>query len=359
MHRARIVFLLQDLCIGGTQRQSLALAAGLDRARFAPELWTLSGPTDLDAEAEALALPLLRLGRKRFPSLSSLVALWQQLGRQRPDLLFLCTALPNIWGRIAGPARRLPLIVGSCRGGGAPRRQHERWLWPLTRHIVCNSQALREVMLGLGVPRTHLSYISNGVDCQRFVPGPSPLDRREALVLCVARLVEDKNHACLLEAFARVLESLPQARLCLVGEGPLEQEVRARMAHAPLAGRVELLPATSDILAACHRARVFALSSRQEGTPNVLLEAMACGLPVVASRVGGIPHLVRENSGLLVESNNAAELAAGLLRLLGDAELAQQLGQAGRLRVEQDFSFATMIAAHEELFTQLLQQTQE
>jgi hypothetical protein len=171
MHTVRTVFLLQDLCIGGTQFQTLALAAGLDRARFAPELWTLSGPTELDALARECGLAVTHLGGKLFPGLDSLAALWRKLGQEKPDIFFLCTALPNIWGRIVGRLRNLPLVLGSCRGGGAPARQHERWLWRLTRHIVCNSLALVEAMAEIGVPREHMSFIANGVDTGRFQPG--------------------------------------------------------------------------------------------------------------------------------------------------------------------------------------------
>ena len=350
MHTARTVFLLQDLCTGGTQHQTLALAAGLDRARFAPELWTLSGPTELDALARGRGLPVRHLGGKTFPGLGSFVSLWRELGHEKPDIFFLCTALPNIWGRIAGLLRKLPLVLGSCRGGGAPVRQHERWLWRLTRHIVCNSPALVEVMAGIGVPREHMSCIANGVDTRRFQPGGLPFSRREPILLCVARLVEDKDHACLLDAFAKVLACMPEARLRLVGEGPLEAKLRARMAQEPLAARVELLPATTDVAACCRSARVFALSSRQEGTPNVLLEAMASGLPVVATRVGGVPFLLGEDNGLTVPAGDADSLAEGLVRVLRDPELAQRMGKAGRARAERDFSFSAMIAAHEELF---------
>ncbi len=372
MHTSHIVFLLQDLCIGGTQHQTLELAAGLDRFRFRPELWTLSGPTELDARAAERDLPVLHLGRTVFPGPAALAALWRQLGRVRPDILFLCTALPNIWGRIMGLLRRTPratgflrrtpCVVGSCRGGGAPVRQHERLLWRLARHIVCNSPALVEVMAGLGTPRSRMTFIPNGVDTGRFTPGLRPLADREPVVLCVARLAEDKNLPCLLDAFSLVLRELPEARLHLVGEGPLEHELRARLEQPPLRGAVRLLPAMSDVPALCREARAFALSSRQEGMPNVILEAMAAGLPVAATRVGGIPGLLlgpEENgppAGLLVPSGDSSALARALLRLLADDAAARNMGQNGRERAEKNFSFAAMIAAHEELFERLLRE---
>jgi glycosyltransferase involved in cell wall biosynthesis len=238
-------------------------------------------------------------------------------------------------------------------------RQHERWLWRLARHIVCNSPALVEVMAGIGVPRKHMSCIVNGVDTRRFQPGGLPFSRREPIILCVARLVEDKDHACLLDAFAKVLGHMPEARLRLVGEGPQETKLRARMAQVPLAGRVELLPAATDVAACCRSAGAFALSSRREGMPNVLLEAMASGLPAVATRVGGVPCLIREENGLTVPAGDADSLAEGLVRILRDSELAQRMGEAGRARAERDFSFNAMIAAHEELFARFSSTSRE
>lgn len=360
MKPIRIVFLLQDLCIGGTQHQTLALAAGLDRTRFSPALWTFSGPTRLDALAGKHNLPVLHLGTTVFPGPAAPAALWKQIGRERPDILFLCTALPNIWGRVIGRMRGLPRIVGSCRGGGAPRRQHERFLRRFAQHIVCNSPALIEVMAGLGQERERMSFIANGVDTGRFAPGPLPLERREPVILCVARLAEDKNLHCLLDAFALLLGRMPEARLRLVGDGPLESGLRARMERELPAGRAELLPADSDIPACCRKARAFALSSRREGMPNVILEAMAAGLPVAATRVGGIPFLLEAaeglpQSGLLVPEGDAPALAEALLRLLDDSESSRRMGEAGRARVERDFSFSAMITAHEKLFARLME----
>jgi glycosyltransferase involved in cell wall biosynthesis len=204
------------------------------------------------------------------------------------------------------------------------------------------------------VPREHTSFIANGVDTRHFQPGELPFPRREPIVLCVARLVEDKDHACLLDAFAKVLGQMPEARLRLVGEGPLEAKLRDRMAQAPLAGRVELLPAATDVAVCCRSARVFALSSRREGMPNVLLEAMASGLPAVATRVGGVPFLLREENGLMVQAGDSGGLAEGLLRILRDPELAQRMGRAGRERAERDFSLSAMITAYEDLFLRLV-----
>ncbi len=335
---------MEDLCFGGTQRQTLELARRLDRDRFAPSMLVLTGPTDLDAVAVGADVPLSYLGT----------------GRAVPGLFFLSLGpalrrhAPDIWGRIWGRLLGVPAIVGTCRGGGALKRQHEWLLWRLADHHVCNSEALAEGLRRLGEPSRRISYIPNGVDTERFRPAELPPSERAPLILCVARLAQDKGHLTLLRAFAIVARHVPEARLRIVGDGPQEAQLRMLVATFGLEDRVEFVPGEPDVREHYAAARVFALASVREGQPNVILEAMSCGLPVCATAVGGIPNLVENGvSGLLSPAGFAEALAASLLRLLADPAMGDAFGQAGRARVERDFSFAAMVTAHEELFARL------
>ncbi|MDO5484206.1 MAG: glycosyltransferase family 4 protein, partial [Desulfovibrionaceae bacterium] len=352
--KLNILFLLEDLCYGGTQRQTLELARRLDRTRFLPSMLTLTGPTDLDAEARQAGVDLFHLGKDRAWAPFFFWRLGGALRRAAPDILVPCTALPNIWGRIWGNILRLPVVLGTCRGGGAPLKQHERLLWRLTRHMICNSEALRDVLQGLGVPEGHISYIPNGVNTEYFRPGLTPLPARRPLLLCVARLVKDKDHLTLLRAFERIVRHYPEACLRLVGDGP-EEAVLKRWAEEHPAGRqIEFVPGGADMRAHYAEGSVFVLSSQREGQPNVILEAMSAGLPVCATAVGGIPRLVEEGaSGLLSPAGDAGALAENCLRLLKQPALAEQFGNAGRRRVEQYHSFQVMVEAHQNLFVRL------
>lgn len=354
-HGMRILFLLEDLCYGGTQRQMLELAARLDRRRFVPLMLTLTGPTDLDGLARQAGIEVHHLGRDRRLAPLFFGRLGSALRRLRPDVLVPCTALPNIWGRLWGRALGLP-VLGTVRGGGGPGRQHERFLWRFAQHLVCNSEALYDVLQGLGVPPERLSYVPNGVDTDVFrAPASSlPVSARPPRLLCVARLAGDKDHPTLLRAFARVLERHPDAVLRLVGDGPEEQRLRQWAAAHPAGKRVEFVPGRPDVREEYAGARLFALSSVREGQPNVLLEAMSCGLPLCATAVGGIPRLVTDGeNGFLCEAGDDAALARQICRLLEDPALGDRLGQAGRERAVRDFSFARMVAAHEALFERL------
>lgn len=350
-----ILFLLEDLCHGGTQKQTLELASRLDRKKFRPVFLTLTGPTDMDDQARAADIEVVHMGRGRKAAPLFFLRLYGALKKIRPDMLFLCTALPNIWGRIWGTFLKRP-VIGSCRGGGAPKRQHERFLWPLTANIVCNSRPLIKAMVELGVKEDHLTLIANGVDTALFTPGQS---LTKPVILCVARLAKDKDHQTLLRAFGIVQAKKPDAVLRLVGGGPEERHLRefARENFSPQAfARVEFAGDSSWPLPFYQQASIFALASVREGTPNVILEAMSCGLPVCATNVGGIPDLVQQGkTGFLSDPGDAEALAANLLTLLESEEIRISLGSAGRKAVEQAFSHEAMVKAHEELFARLWQ----
>ena len=281
--KIHVLFVMEDLCFGGTQRQMVELACRLDRTRFHVSMLVLTGRTALDAQVEQAGIRVEYLGRSR---------------KVNPFFFALMPALPNIWGRLWGRLLGIP-IVGTVRGGGAPRRQHERFLWRLTDHMVCNSEALADVLSGLGVPAARLTYVPNGVDTECFAPAQPAPSERPPLILCVARLAEDKDHLTLLKGFALLRERHPGVRLRLVGDGPREKELKAWVAEHLPDGGVEFCPGSPDVRAHYAAARIFALTSVREGQPNVILEAMAAGLPVCATETGGIPRLVtRGESGL-------------------------------------------------------------
>lgn len=352
------LFLLEDLCFGGTQKQNLELARRLDRKLFQPRILTLTGRTDLDELAASYNLPVTHLGNDRKAAPFFFLRLKKAIELIKPDILVPCTALPNIWGRIWGKVLNLPVVVGTCRGGGAPVRQHEWLLWRLSHAIVCNSPQLVQKMASFGVPEQKLAYIPNGVDTDFFSPcGTVEKTSNAQTVVCVARLAKDKDHKTLLRAFAIVADKFPQVRLRLVGEGPEENGIKAFVQDSlpqMAANLVEFAGACADPRPHYAQANIFALASIREGQPNVILEAMSCGLPVCATNVGGIPSLVEDGtSGLLCEAEDAETFAGNLIRLLDNPPLATRLGAVGRKLVQEKYSFDSMVNAHQQLFMNL------
>ena len=156
-------------------------------------------------------------------------------------------------------------------------------------------------------------------------------DLEGPVILCLARLAPIKDHETLIRAFEILSPGHPGARLRVVGDGPLRDALAARMAASPARASMELLPGTADPRSHYARASVAALSSENEGMPNVLLEAMAMGLPCVGTDVGGVAEVIRHGeTGFVVPKKDPAAMAEALGRLLGDAGLRERAGCAGR-----------------------------
>jgi colanic acid/amylovoran biosynthesis glycosyltransferase len=201
--------------------------------------------------------------------------------------------------------------------------------------------------------------IPNGVDTDYFRPGsqdPAP----KPIILCVGRFVPAKDHETLIRAFRLVSADHPDAQLWLVGDGPLKPGIGALIKQILPPGRVRFLTGRTDLRPLLRQSAFLALSSRQEAFPNVILEAMAMGLPVVATRVGGLPELVISGeTGWLVPSGNAPALAAAMSQLLASPETSRGFGLAARERAARNFSLAAMVRRHEEVFETLLSRREE
>jgi len=221
----------------------------------------------------------------------------------------------------------------------ALRRHHE---------VIAVSRDLFDASLAAGVKRERLTLIENAIDTDEFrrsvPPSESPLRRNAAgrlLVGAVGRLSDEKGFHVLVEAVERVLDRGVDVELWIAGEGEeharLDAQIRASKHH----GRMKLLGFQRDVRALFEALDVFALSSLREGLPNVVLEAMAMEVPVLATRCGGMEAFARDGEDLLlVPANDAAALADGLERLARDADLRRRLARTARAKIEREHGFA-------------------
>ncbi|GAA5076054.1 glycosyltransferase [Lysobacter panacisoli] len=226
-------------------------------------------------------------------------------------------------------------------------------------------QILSGLALGESLDPLRMTWIPNGVDTRRYAPAPLQrrLDARCGLGLdaddivfgCVARMQPVKRHVDLLDAFVDVHRSIPNARLLLIGDGPLLPEVQSKIATLGLQDSVKLLSFRDDVDELLAAMDVLVLPSSSEGMSNAILEAMACGLPVVATAVGGNLHLVQhEITGLLVPPHDPISLAAALHGLAESAHVRRRMGLAARARIEREFSLDSMVLAFDQLYRRLL-----
>jgi len=269
---------------------------------------------------------------------------------EQPDLVHTHLVHADVYGSIAAAVARTPFV--STRHNDdryllGPFRYVDRAFARGAARIVAISDAVRAFLERAGHDPAKLTTIHYGLDELPVAPSsPTPeeagIPAGAPLALAVGRLIEQKDHATLLRAFARAREQQPDARLAILGGGPLEAETRALTESLGLAGAVTL-PGRTEIRDWLARADVFVHTSRWEGFGIVLLEAMLAGLPVVATRVSAVPEVVADGeTGALVEAGDVEGVARELARVLVDPELSRRLGEAGRERARREFSVARM-----------------
>ena len=262
-----------------------------------------------------------------------------------------------------GEALGLPVLVklacsgpfGDARGllDSPDRERQLEALRGVSRLVAITDEIAREAQELLELSPRQIARLRNGVDLSRFTaraaPPPGP-----PRVLFLGRLGEQKRVDLLLEALSLLRRRVPEAELDVAGDGPLMQGLQVHAERLGLRRAARFLGRQEDVLPLLAAAHVLALPSAVEGTSNALLEAMASGLPVVATRVGGTLELVRDGvEGLLVPPDDARALAAALERVLLEPGLAARLGAAGRDRVEHEHDLGRVVDAHLELFREV------
>jgi len=236
---------------------------------------------------------------------------------------------------------------------------NQKIIWTAMRYadqVLCNGQAVKAHVIGARALAQSVTVIPNGVDCDHFRPMPQLRARERArLGLCDEHIVVGtignirpvKNLPFLLHAMKRIAATTRSARLLCVGGGPQLDEMRALAASLGLADRVVFTGVVKDVRPYLAAADIFALCSRQEGNPNVVLQAMASALPVVSVRVGEVPYVIEHRqSGILVNPNDEDAFVGAMNELASDPKLRRAIGDAARRRVSQHFSASQMIASY-------------
>jgi sugar transferase (PEP-CTERM/EpsH1 system associated) len=364
-----VAHLIYRLDIGGLETLLVDAINRMPAHRYRHAVICLTDYTEFAQRITRPGVELVALHKPPGLELGTHKRLFKLLRTMRPSVLHtynLGTIEYHATALLAG----VPVRVHAEHGRDASdphgvNRKHNllrRLLVPAIDRYVPVSRDLQRWLQGVvGIPQAKVELIDNGVDTERFRPAAGeasnePWNAPSAFVIgSVGRLQDVKDQATLIDAFALLRTMLPEQqhrlRLVLVGDGPLRAGLAQRIADAGLQDCAWLPGARSDVAPVMRSFSLFALSSIAEGTPVTMLEAMASGLPVVSTAVGGIPDLVQDGaSGALVPAGDPQRLAEALATYVIDAERTRAHGAAGRARIEQQYSVSAMLAHYVALY---------
>jgi glycosyltransferase involved in cell wall biosynthesis len=339
------------LDVGGQEKLLVELARHADRRRFALHFISLTSRGSLAGDLEACGWPVTALEAPQGLRPSIIGRLARLFWRLRIDVVHTHDDRPNVYGvpaaRLVG-VRRV-LHTRHHQGTRLSPRQHllARLVALGNDRFVVVSEDSARWAVRQGIPRRKVEVLQNGIDLERFAFAGA--DTTGPAVL-VARLAPEKDVATLLHAAERVVRERPDFRLEVAGDGPCRGELEALRDRLGLGAGVRFLGAVRDVPGLLARARLFVLSSATEGISLTLLEAMARGLPVIATAVGGNPEVVAGETGLLVPPGDPDALAGAILSLWAQPATILGMGQAGRRRVEEHFDVRRMVAAYEAMY---------
>jgi sugar transferase (PEP-CTERM/EpsH1 system associated) len=372
-----VVHLIYRLDFGGLETLMVERINRMPAAAYRHAVVCLSGQNpEFARKITKPGVQVHVLGKRPGLSLSTHAALFKLLRVLRPAIVHTYN-LAAIEYAPAAMLAGVPVRINGLHGrdaadpeGRNPKHKLlRRLMLPFYDCCYANSADMlawsRQV---IGVPENKSRLLGNGIDADKFAPrdagaarAPGQFDADALVVGTVGRVQDVKDHASLVDAFVLLRERMPdlrpRLRLAVIGDGPLLPALRARVEAAGLADCVWLPGARTDVAELLRSFDVFAMSSIAEGTPGSALEAMASGLPVVGTRVGGIPEVVDEGvTGALVPASDPAAMAAALEPYLRAPDLAQAHGRAGRERVLKLYNMAAMVAAYQSLYDSLCEQ---
>ncbi len=313
-------WLATGLCERGHSCLMICNSRG-EMARRAPDLELRTHPVRVRGEVGILSVTGTASALRKF----------------KPHILHLHDAHAVLIGSLAAKLARTPAVVVSRR---VDFRINSRWkyTWAIDR-IIAISEAIRAVLLDCGVPAEKLSVVPSGVDLSRFDAPPAREEARRRLGLepdklalgCVAALTDHKGHRFLLEAWPQIVDAHPGARLLLAGSGELEAELKSQVTRLGIESSVRFLGYEQDVVGLLAALDLFVLSSHLEGLCTSLMDALAAGLPIVATTAGGIPEVIENGrTGVLVPPREPQALAGAVIELLADRERMAALGSAAR-----------------------------
>jgi len=357
----RIVQLVEDLELGGLERLAVDLALAQRTAGHHVLVYCLFGAGPLAAELEAAGIGVVPFRKSPGFSMSTVLAMAKRLREDHVDVIHGHNPGVHHYAALAARLASVPVCVNTrhsvTTSKGLPyQERYFRWVERFTSQVVFVCDFVRRGLEHkLGYPTEKCSVILNGIPLAPFLAHPaSPGARRPRIRFgTIGRLVPAKGHSILLEAFAQVRQLAPEAELSIYGYGDLQENLSAQITSLGLQGCARLEGRTANSAETLQDLDVFVFSSVNEGLPLVILEAMAAGLPIVSTDVGGIPEVLPNESAWLCAPGDVDGLARAMLHAVNWADLRER-GEIARHLAANSYGLEQMAVSYHQLYQRLL-----
>jgi glycosyltransferase involved in cell wall biosynthesis len=360
----KICYIIGQLTRDGAERQLYELVKGIDRERFDPVVVSLSHDGYWADEIRKLNIEVIEIPRKKNREFSRMFKLYKLLREIKPDIVNTYMFSANSYGRIAAILIRIPIIVASERNLpeiGKDKNTHQIYIDKVlalfTDAIICNSRIASETLVRkYSYNPQKVFTVKNGIRVNGYQKVKRKNDSSAKIIGTVGRLYPQKNHKLFLDVAKIVLEKINKRRIkfLIVGEGPLRSELEEYAKKLGIESNVLFTGERNDIPQLLSGMDIFVLTSLYEGLSNAIMEAMASGLPVVATNVGGNNELVQDGeTGFLCPLDDVEALAKRIIELIINENEAKQKGKKGKSRILNEFTTEKMIRVTENIYIDL------
>jgi len=364
--KINVLQLVEGMSWGGAETKLLELINSMDRDRFSTTVCSLGMGNKIEGHFDALDIPFVNFERRRRIDPKLILDVAKIIREHQIDIVMTTLFYADVVGALAS-AISPNKAVFSWETISAPewllwhRLYAYRFAMRYCTKVISVSQATAKWLVEKrGVPEDKVMVIPYGVNLKEFKYDRNDslrhelgIDNETKVVGVVARLHPQKGHCYLIEAAQKIVKSHPKVKFVFVGDGELREELQTLVKQKGLTEFFQFLGFRKDVKDLLRVFDVFVLPSLYEGLPNVILEAMASGLPVVATAVDGTVELIEnDKSGYLVEPRNPAILSEKITTLLQDERIRKNFGKSGRMRVEKDYSLDLQVSSFQNLYTQ-------
>ncbi|MEK7285823.1 MAG: glycosyltransferase [Nitrospirota bacterium] len=370
MKKINLMHLTFSLDIGGLENVVLTLSKKIDLNRYHVQVCSMTKQTALSKEFEQYGIPVHRLSKRNGFDLGLPIRLAHLLNTHQVDILHTHNPGPFFYGFLAGKIARVGHLVHTEHSRiGRNHRLLGQTLSLFSRgfsKIISDSNAVTDHLICVqGIAPAKIATIYNGIDTDLYAKAVADqtlfdtlgIKKGARIIGTVGRLESDKNHATLLLAFQKACRMIPNLCLVIIGDGSLRATLMEQAKSLHIDHAVFFLGSRRDVHQILPLFDLFVFSSRSEGLPLAILEAMAAKIPIVSTRVGGIPEIIRDQeSGWLVPSEDFAAIAEGITALLSDRKRADSFSAAAFKIVSSQFSIGAMTHQYEAIYSGLMKE---